>query len=131
MLTSRDIVHWSELRHEPLLLPRRGPAPEFLKLLVAKLRCSDPPCRIFRQDVSLDRLLTLVGAGWRVLLALEGATGAACPGVTFREVHDTEGATRLGFRAYWRQANYNPSLQRFLDLLRERYPELPAARVRD
>jgi hypothetical protein len=41
---------------------------------------------------------------------MEGATGAAYPGVTYREVHHTEGPTRLAFRAYWRQANCNPSL---------------------
>ncbi|MGY4364176.1 DNA-binding transcriptional LysR family regulator [Bradyrhizobium sp. LB1.3] len=76
--------------------------------------------------MSLDRLLTLVGAGWGMLLALEGATGATYPGVTFREVHDAEGPTRLSFRAYWRQANGNPSLRPFLDLLRERYPDLSA-----
>jgi len=63
VLTSRDIVHWSELRHEPLLLPQRGPGPEFLKLLVARGGCSDP-CRVLHHDVGLDRLLTLVGAGW-------------------------------------------------------------------
>jgi DNA-binding transcriptional LysR family regulator len=37
-LTSRDIVHWSELRHEALLLPQRGPGPEFLKRLVRACR---------------------------------------------------------------------------------------------
>lgn len=62
-----------------------------------------------------------------MLLALEGATGANYPGVTFREVHDAEGPTRLSFRAYWRHANSNPSLRPFLDLLRERYPDLSAA----
>jgi DNA-binding transcriptional LysR family regulator len=129
-LASRDVVRWSELRHETLLLPQRGPGQEFLKLLVAKVGCSDP-CRILRHDVGLDRLLVLVGAGWGILLALEGATGAAYPGVTFREVHDSEGLTRLNFRAYWRQANCNPSLHRFLDMLRERYPDLPTARMPD
>jgi len=122
-LSSRDVVQWTELACESLLLPQRGPGPEFLKLLVSKIGCSDP-CRVLRQDVGLDRLLTLVGAGWGVLLALEGATGAAYPGVTFREVHDSEGPTRLTFRAYWRQANCNPSLRPFLDILRERYPDL-------
>lgn len=62
--------------------------------------------------------------GWGILLILESATGAVYPGVTFREVHDAEGPTRLSFRAYWRQANCNPSLRPFLDLLRERYPDL-------
>jgi DNA-binding transcriptional LysR family regulator len=125
-LTARNVVHWSELRHETLLLSQHGPGPEFHKLLISKLGASDP-CPVLRHDVSLDRLLTLVGAGWGMLLALEGATGATYPGVTFREVHDAEGPTRLSFRAYWRQINSNPSLRPFLDLLRERYPDLSAA----
>ncbi|MBH5385010.1 LysR family transcriptional regulator [Bradyrhizobium diversitatis] len=125
-LTARNAVHWGELRHETLLLPQHGPGPEFHKLLISKMGCSDH-CQLLRHDVALDRLLTLVGAGWGVLLALEGATGVAYPGVVFREVHDAEGPTRLSFRAYWRQANNNPSLRPFLDLLRERYPDLSAA----
>jgi DNA-binding transcriptional LysR family regulator len=126
LLASRDIVHWSDLRHEPLLLPQRGPGQEFLKLLVSKLGHPDP-CRLLRHDVGLDRLLTLVGAGWGILLALEGATGATYPGVTYREVHDTDGPTRLAFRAYWRATNWNPSLPPFLAILRERYPDLSGA----
>jgi DNA-binding transcriptional LysR family regulator len=122
-LASRDRVQWSELRHEPMLLPQRGPGPEFLKLLVSKVGYPDP-CRLLRHDVGLDRLLTMAGAGWGVLLALEGATGATYPGVTYREVHDTDGPTRFIFRAYWRQANCNPSLRPFLEILRERYPDL-------
>ncbi|GLR90248.1 LysR family transcriptional regulator [Bradyrhizobium iriomotense] len=125
-LTGRNVVHWGELRRETLLLSQHGPGPEFHKLLISKLGSSDV-CPVLRHDVALDRLLTLVGAGWGVLLALEGATGATYPGVTFREVHDADGPTRMSFRAYWRQANSNPSLRPFLDLLRERYPDLSAA----
>ncbi|QHP66403.1 LysR family transcriptional regulator [Bradyrhizobium sp. LCT2] len=122
-LTGRDVVHWGELRREPLLMSQRGPGPELFKLLISKLGSSDP-CTLLRHDVGLDRLLSLVGADWGILLALESATGADYPGVTFREVHDAEGPTRLSFRVYWRQANSNPSLRPFLDLLRERYPDL-------
>ncbi|QPF90805.1 LysR family transcriptional regulator [Bradyrhizobium commune] len=125
-LTGRDVVHWGELRRELLLSSQRGPGPEFHKLLVSKMGSSDP-CPLLRHDVALDRLLALVGAGWGILLVLESATGATYPGVTFREVHDAEGPTRLSFRAYWREANGNPSLRPFLDLLRERYPDLSAA----
>ena len=93
-LASRDVVQWGELRHKALLLTQRGPGPELIKLLVTKVGHSDA-CRLLRHDVGLDRLLTLVGAGWGILLALEGATGATYPGVTYREVHDTNGPTRL------------------------------------
>lgn len=125
-LAVRDVVHWGELRDEALLLTQHGPGPELVKLLISKMGASDP-CRLLHHEVALDRLLTSVGAGWGILLALEGATGAAYPGVTFREVHDAEGPTQLRFRAYWRQANSNASLRPFLDLLRERYPDLSAA----
>ncbi len=125
-LSSRLVVQWGELRNESLLLPQRGPGPEFLKLLVSKLGCSDP-WRLLRHDVALDRFLALVSAGWGVLLALEGATGATYPGVTFREVHDAEGPTRMNFGAYWRQANRNPALCPVLDILRDRYPDLSGA----
>lgn len=128
-LTARDVVYWGELRRAALLSSQRGPGPELLKLLISKMDCSDP-CLLLRHDVSLDRLLTLVGAGWGVLLVLESATGAAYPGVTFREMHDAGGPTRVSFRAYWRQANCNPSLRVFLDLLRERHPDLSAAQGR-
>jgi DNA-binding transcriptional LysR family regulator len=122
-LASHDVVHWGELRNEVFLITRRGPGPEFLNLVVSRMGHCDPS-RLLQHDVGLDRLLTLVGAGWGILLGLEGATGVAYPGVTYREVHDTDGPTRLAFRAYWRQANCNPSLAPFLDILRERYPDL-------
>ncbi|WP_315836173.1 LysR family transcriptional regulator [Bradyrhizobium prioriisuperbiae] len=124
-LSDREIVHWTDFTHESLLLPHRGPGPEFLQLLVSELGCPNHG-RLLRHDVSLDRLLSLVSAGWGPLLALEGATGATYPGVTFREVHDNDGPTRLRFCAYWRQTNPNPSLSPFLDMLYERYPDLSA-----
>ncbi|WP_456796891.1 LysR substrate-binding domain-containing protein [Bradyrhizobium sp. USDA 4473] len=129
-LAQQDNVQWADLRGQRLLLPQRGPGPEFLQLLLRKLGDQNP-CPVLRQDVSADRLLTLVGAGWGIALALEGATGATYPGVTFRGVHDNDKPTRLGFRAYWRLSNQNPSLRPFLDMLRERYPELPGLPVAD
>jgi len=124
-LSDRDTIPWADLKSESLLLPQRGPGPEFLKLIASKLGDHDQ-AKLIRHDVALDRLLTLVGAGWGILLALEGATGVAYPGVIFREVHDNDGPTRVNFRAFWRQTNCNPSLRPFLDMLRERYPDLSA-----
>lgn len=124
-LATHEAVQWHELKNEPLLLPQRGPGPEIMKLLFAKVGRPDA-FDLRRHDVSLDRLLTLVGAGMGLLLALEGATGASYPGVVFREVHDNDGPTRVGFHAIWRPENGNPSLVHFLDMLRERYPDFSA-----
>jgi DNA-binding transcriptional LysR family regulator len=124
-LSGREEVHWHDLETESILLPQRGPGPEFHKLLVERVG-RPASCDLRRHDVSLDRLLTLVGCGHGVLLALEGATGASYPGVTFREIHDGGTAARVGFRAIWRENSRNASLRRFLDMLRERYPDLSA-----
>ncbi|MCA1360984.1 hypothetical protein I6F14_09295 [Bradyrhizobium sp. IC3069] len=83
---AHNVVHWGELRIETLLLPRHGAGSEFYKLLISKLGSTDA-CLGLRDDVALDRLLTLVGAGWGALLALGGATAAAYPGVSFRQAH--------------------------------------------
>jgi hypothetical protein len=55
---------------------------------------------------------------------LEGAAGARYDGVAYREMRNDEGPTRLNFVAYWRQTKCNPTLGPFLELLRERYPDL-------
>jgi hypothetical protein len=62
-------------------------------------------------------------------VALEGATGVNYSDVIFREVHDSEGPTRLSFHAYWRQTNGNPSLRPFLDMLSD--PDLSAVPAPD
>jgi len=124
-LCGRDVIHWNDLAQESLLLPLRGPGPEFHQLLTNRLGDSKFS-RVIFHDVALDRFLTLVGAGCGILLALEGATGVSYQGVCFREIHDSDGPTRLMFHAIWRQDNDNPSLQPFLQMLQERYPDLSA-----
>jgi len=122
-LSNQAAIYWGDLASECLLLPERGPGPEVLRLIESRLGCGHL-FRVVHHDVSLDRLLCLVGAGWGLLPAFEGATGLIHPGVTFREVHDHDGPTRIDFWAYWRESNPNPSLRLFLDILRERYPDL-------
>ena len=58
---------------------------------------------------------------------LEGATGVRHENVTYREVRDEGGSTRLNFAAYWREDNRNPTLVPFLALLSQRYPDLAGA----
>lgn len=124
-LADHEAILWSDLRDERILVSQRGPGSEFLRLIVARLGYP-MPCNVRCHDVGLDRLLSLVGLGRGLVLALEGASGAAYPGVVLREMHDGDGATRLAFRAYWRRANENPALSSFVSILRQRYPDLSA-----
>ncbi|WP_184805773.1 LysR family transcriptional regulator [Rhizobium leucaenae] len=125
-LAQKPLIQWTDLAGQPLLVQQRGPGPEMQRLLAAKL---DPfgAQRLLHQDVSVDRLMSLAGAGFGIYLMLEGATGARYDGVVYREVHDHAGPTRFNFAAYWRESNKNPALTPFLDILRERYPDLTAA----
>ena len=125
-LADGEFVRWIDLPGEVVLVPQRGPGAELLRMLVAKIGNTDS-CQIQHHDVSLDRLLTMVGAAMGVLLMFEGATGASYSGVVFRELHDGNGPTRRSFHAIWRSENSNPSLVLFLEMLRERYPDLSAA----
>lgn len=122
-LSSHSSVRWCELRDETLLLPQGGPAPEFEHLLATKLQGAES-LRVQRHAAALDHLLSLVSTGYGVLLVFEGATGASYNGVVYREIDDGNGPTRHDFVACWRDANGNPTLGPFLDMLRERYPDL-------
>jgi DNA-binding transcriptional LysR family regulator len=125
-LHDRREIKWRELCDNRILLTRSGVDSELEQLLSAKAGGSGS-LRISYQDVSLDRLLSLVGAGYGVAPLLEGAAGFGCPGVTHRELHDDCGQMRLQFAAYWKETNSSPMLQPFLDLLRARYPDLSAS----
>jgi hypothetical protein len=60
---------------------------------------------------------------------LEGATAIRYGGVTYHEIYEDAGPTRLQFSAYWRGCNRNYTLAPFLALLRQRYPDLSGARA--
>jgi DNA-binding transcriptional LysR family regulator len=66
-LNHHDNIRWHDLEREPILIPQRGPGLELLKLVTAKVGGAGPQIRM--HDVSLDRLLTLVGMGLGILPA--------------------------------------------------------------
>ena len=125
-LAEQQYVNWAQLADERFILPLHGPGAELESLLAAKLN-GEKPKRVLHQDTGLDRLLSLVGTGHGLLLMLEGGTGLKQDGVIFREVREGSEPTRLGFAAYWNDANENPTLGAFLNMLGERYPDLSGA----
>ncbi len=122
-LAQKEIVRWSDLAGETILVPHYGPGNELEHLLRSKVD-SHGSQRLLHQESALDRLLSMVSAEIGVLPMLEGATGVRVHGVTYRELHEGDEPTRLNFAAYWREANRNPTLAPFVAMLRQRYPDL-------
>ena len=121
-LAANEIVLWTDLKGEALLLSRRDPGHEIHDLVVAKLASPADRPKMVRHDISRESIKSLVGAGFGIGLTIEASLGANFAGVIHREVQDGTGQTRVSHSAYWRQDNENPALAGFLKLRRERYP---------
>jgi DNA-binding transcriptional LysR family regulator len=121
-LAARDVVYWTDLRDQVVLLSRFDPGRELEDLLNAKLISPGNRPRIERHDVSRDVIKSLIGMGLGISLVLESDVGANFSGLAYRELHDGTGPSHIGFSAVWRADNENPALENFLKLLAERYP---------
>ncbi|MER9674980.1 LysR substrate-binding domain-containing protein [Mesorhizobium sp. M0208] len=124
-LAANDIVYWTDLRGETLLLSQRDPGPELQDILQAKLASPGVQPQVVSKDVSRESIKSLVGAGFGVSLICEAGIGASYAGVVYRDVQDGNGPSRISYAAYWQSDNDNPALVQFLRLLEERYPSLP------
>lgn len=121
-LASQQVAYWTDLRNYTVLLSQYDPGRELEDLLIAKLTsiCDRP--RIERHDVSRGVIKSLVTMGLGLSLVLESDIGANFSGLTYRELRDGTGASRIDFSAAWREDNENLSLKDFLKLMAERYP---------
>ena len=125
-LAEREIIHWTELKGETLLLSQHQAALEIQDILISKLASPEDRPNVVQHDVSRGDIQGLVSAGFGVSLMCEAAVGLHCAGVVYREARDGAGPTRVGYMAHWDDANDNPVLGNFIKLLEERYPPLPA-----
>lgn len=123
-LARKDAIYWTDLRGETVLLSQYDPGRELEDLLTSKLVSPDDRPRIARHDVSRGIIKSLIAAGFGVSLVTESDIGANFAGLTYRELRDGTGPSRVGFSAQWRTDNDNPALASFLKVLGERY-QLP------
>ncbi|MCK1345140.1 MULTISPECIES: LysR family transcriptional regulator [unclassified Bradyrhizobium] len=121
-LAAREIVYWTDLRNETILLSQYDPGRELEDLLISKLVMPEDRPKIERHDVSRGIIKSLVSMGMGLSLVMESDIGASFAGLVYRELQDGTGPSRLDFYAHWRDDSENPALKRFLNLLAERYP---------
>jgi DNA-binding transcriptional LysR family regulator len=126
-LAAREIIYWTDLRNEKLLLSEYDPGRELEDLLISKLVLPDDRPRVERHDVSRGIIKSLTSMGIGLSLVMESDIGASFAGLVYRELQDGAGPSRVDFHAHWRDDNENPALKRFLNLLAERYPSPPPA----
>lgn len=126
-LAAREIVYWTDLRSETVLLSQYDPGRELEDLLISKLILPEDRPKIQRHDVSRGIIKSLISMGMGVSLVMESDIGARFAGLVYRELQDGTGPSRIDFYAHWRDDNENPVLKRFIDLLAERYSSLPPA----
>ena len=121
-LALREIIYWTDLRAQRVLLPQHDPGPQFAELLQSKLLSPADRPIVEHHDVSRGAIKALVSMGLGISLVLESDLGAIFSSPLYRELRDGTGSTRLGFSAFWRADNENRVLNNFLELLRRRYP---------
>lgn len=121
-LCTREVVDWTDLKEETLLISQHDPGPEIQGILSAKLAVTGKPPTVICHHASHDNIKSLVSAGFGVGLMLEAwVTDTSHAGVVYREACDGNGPSRLSYCAYWSADNQNPALARFIALLEERY----------
>jgi DNA-binding transcriptional LysR family regulator len=120
-LAARQVIHWTDLRSETVLLSQHDPSREFEDLMRSKLVSSTDRPRVERHDVSRGIIKSLISMELGVSFVLESDTGASFAGLVYRELRDGTGSSRIDFSAHWRVDNENPALDGFLKLLSERY----------
>ncbi|MCP2218448.1 MULTISPECIES: LysR family transcriptional regulator [Bradyrhizobium] len=126
-LAAREIIYWTDLRNETILLSEYDPGRELEDLLISKLVLPDDRPKVERHDVSRGIIKSLTSMGMGLSLVMESDIGASFAGLVYRELQDGAGPSRVDFYAHWREDNDNPALKRFLNLLAERYPSPPPA----
>ncbi|MFB9267624.1 LysR substrate-binding domain-containing protein [Bradyrhizobium erythrophlei] len=121
-LATREVIYSTDLRDQSVLLSPQDPGRELEELLISKLLLCESRPKIERHEVSRSVVKSLVSMGLGVTLALESDFGATTlPGLTYRELRDGTGSSRIGFSARWRTNNENPALANFLKLLSDNH----------
>jgi DNA-binding transcriptional LysR family regulator len=123
-LAAREVVYWTDLRDEIIILSEYDPCSELEDLLVSKLVSPSDRPKIIRHDISRGVAKSLVTMKAGISLVLESDIAVNFSSLAYRELRDGTGPSRVDYQAHWQTDNENPALDTFLQLLSERYPSL-------
>lgn len=119
-LADRPMVYWPELKGETFLISDHDPGPDIRNILLRHLAAPSDHPRIVTRRLNRESILGEVAGGQGIALQCESASGLASLGVTFKPVHDGNGAIRLGYIACWKPDNTNPARKTFIEAIKPR-----------
>ncbi|MGY3465472.1 DNA-binding transcriptional LysR family regulator [Bradyrhizobium sp. LM6.11] len=96
-LAAREVIHWTDLRGETVLLSQHDPSRELEDLMISKLVSSVDRPRVDRHDVSRGIIKSLISMGLGISFVMESDTGASFAGLVYRELRDGTGSSRIDF----------------------------------
>jgi len=117
-LSNSEVIDWSDLKDETILLSQWDPGSDLRNLILKKLAAPGGGPKIETWNASNENVLGMVETGLHVSVHCESWTSVAYPGVRFREIRDASGPSHITFTACWEEHNKNPALARFLETLR-------------
>lgn len=119
-LADRPVVYWPDLKGERFLISQCDPGPDLRNVLLRHLAAPSDHPEIVMRHLSRESILSEIGSGQGISLQCEAVSDMMGLGVTYRPIHDGNGATRLGYIACWKPDSANPVLTSFLDVLKQK-----------
>ena len=96
-LTTRDVVLWTDLRNQTVLLSQYDPGHELEDVLISKLPLPGDRPQIERHDVSRGIIKSLISMRLGISLVMESGIGASFAGLVYRELRDGVRPSYLSF----------------------------------
>ena len=103
-LTTRDVVLWTDLQNQTVLLSQYDPGHELEDVLISKLPLPGDRPQIERHDVSRGIIKSLISMRLGISLVMESDIGASFAGLVYRELRDRIRPSYISFSAHWRGA---------------------------
>lgn len=116
VLAARDQITWDDIRKERFIISSQGPGPHIQDYLIKRLAGLSFRPELDTQEVGRENLMNLVGLGLGLTLTTSSTLGAVFPGVVFRPIAGDRDIVE--WTAIWPVSNTNPTLKRFLAVVR-------------
>lgn len=117
-LAKVDPIRWIDLKQAHFVLPAGGLGPVIRNILMLRLGDMAAETDVGFQETGPESILGLVSITGKATLTIQPVTSHLTEAVQCRQVYDAHGLAHLDFALHWCEANKNPALLHFREMLR-------------